>query len=267
MGEAMTDGLKNDELLAEKRGHALWLTINREERRNAMSPAVVDGLRAGIARAQSDPDIRAVVVTGCGNKAFCAGADLAKGSGSFQYDPSVPHLAYADLLRFAWTSTVPLVARVNGHCMAGGMGLLAMCDMAVAADHASFGLPEVKIGVFPAQVLSVLQHLIGARHLAEMCLTGEPVDAARAERIGLINYVAPTAELDAKTEWLLERVTGKSPTAIRRGKAMMRAAADMSFEQAISFLETQIMTLALTEDAREGRAAFIDKRAPNWTGK
>lgn len=263
----MHDSGRNGELLVERRGHALWLTINREERRNAMSPGVLAGLRAGIEQAHADEDIRVIVLTGAGSKAFCAGADLAKGSGSFQYDPSIPHLEYADLLRYVWTTTLPLIARVNGHCMAGGMGLLAMCDMAVAADHATFGLPEVKIGLFPAQVLSVLQNLVGARHLAEMCITGEPVDAERAERIGLINYVVPDSQLDARTDWLVARVANKSPTAIRRGKAMMRAAADMTFEQAISFLESQIMTLALTEDAKEGRAAFIEKRAANWPGK
>jgi methylglutaconyl-CoA hydratase len=258
---------ENTDLRTERRGHALWLTIDRPERRNAMSPAVIAGIAAGLAQAQADDDIRAVVITGAGDKAFCAGADLARGSGSFQFDPSRPHLDYADLLRQAWSCTVPMIARVNGHCLAGGMGLFGMCDMAVAADHASFGLPEVKIGVFPAQVLSVLQHLVGPRLMAEMCLTGEPIDAHRAERIGLVNHVVPAAELDAKTEWLVGRVVDKSPTANRRGKAMMRAAFDMSFEQAISYLESQIMTLALTEDAKEGRAAFIEKRAPRWTGR
>lgn len=255
------------DLHTERRGNALWLTIDRPERRNAISPDVIAGLSAGLAQAQTDDAIRAVVITGSGDKAFCAGADLAKGSGSFQHDPSRPHLAYADLLRQAWACTTPMIARINGHCLAGGMGLFGMCDLAVAADHANFGLPEVKIGVFPAQVLSVLQHLVGPRLLAEMCLTGEPIDAHRAERIGLVNYVVPAAELDAKTDWLVGRVVEKSPTANRRGKAMMHAAFDMSFEQAISYLESQIMTVALTEDAKEGRAAFIEKRAPNWTGR
>lgn len=255
------------ELHAERRGHALWLTIDRPTRRNALSASVVAGLCAGLDQAQADDAIRAVVITGAGDKAFCAGADLSKGSGSFQFDPSRPHLAYADLLRKAWCCTVPMIARINGHCLAGGMGLLGMCDMAVAADHANFGLPEVRIGVFPAQVLSVLQHLIGPRHLAELCLTGEPIDAHRAERIGLVNHVVPADQLDARTEWLIARTVDKSPTANRRGKAMMRAAFDMSFEQAISYLEGQIVTLALTEDAKEGRAAFIEKRAPNWTGR
>ena len=94
-----------------------------------------------------------------------------------------------------------------------------------------------------------------------------PISAARAAEIGLVNHVAPAGELDAKTDWLVQRVVGKSPTAVRRGKAMMRAAFDMSFEQSISYLETQIMTLALTEDAKEGRASFVEKRAPNWTGR
>ncbi len=256
-----------NDLKIDQRGHALWLTIDRPERRNAISAGVVEGLRAGIAQAHADPQVRAIVITGAGDKAFCAGADLAKGSGSFQYDPSRPHLDYADLLRFAWTSTVPMIARINGHCLAGGMGLFAMCDMAVAAEHANFGLPEVKIGVFPAQVLSVLQHLAGPRHIAEMCITGEPIDARRAEQIGLVNYVVPAAQLDEKVDWLVSRVIDKSPTAIRRGKAMLRAAADMTFEQSISYLESQIMTLALTEDAREGRASFVEKRAPNWSGR
>jgi len=263
----MNDEAVSDELKIDKRGHALWLTIDRPAQRNAMNSAVLQGIRAGLKRAQADADVRVVVLTGAGDKAFCAGADLGRGAGSFQFDPSQPHAEYADLLRFAWTVPIPMIARVNGHCLAGGMGLMAMCDMAVAAAHASFGLPEVKIGLFPAQVLAVLQHLCAPRHIAELCLTGEPVDAQRAAEIGLVNHVAAAGELDAKTDWLVQRVAGKSPTAIRRGKAMMRAASDMTFEQSISFLETQIMTLALTEDSKEGRASFVDKRAPNWTGR
>jgi len=257
----------SDELKIDKRGHALWLTIDRPAQRNAMNSAVLQGIRVGLTQAMADSEVRVVVLTGAGDKAFCAGADLGKGAGSFQFDPSVPHAEFADLLRFAWTTTMPMIARVNGHCLAGGMGFFAMCDMAVAAEHASFGLPEVKIGLFPAQVLAVLQHLSAPRHIAEMCITGEPITAARAAEIGLVNHVAPAGELDAKTDWLVQRVVGKSPTAIRRGKAMMRAAFDMSFEQSISFLETQIMTLALTEDSKEGRASFVEKRSPNWTGR
>jgi methylglutaconyl-CoA hydratase len=255
------------DLLIEQRGHALWLTLNRPDKRNALSAEMLQGLRLAIAHAHADGQTRVIVITGTGEQAFCSGADLGKGTGSFQFDPSQPHLEYANLLRQAWQSTLPLVARVNGPCMAGGMGLLAMCDMAVSAAEASFGLPEVKVGVFPAQVLALLQRLIGPRHLAELCLTGEPVSAARAEAIGLVNHVVPRTELDTKTEWLVARLADKSPTAIRRGKAMMSAAADMPFDARMSFLEGQIAILALTEDAKEGRAAFQEKRKPDWTGR
>jgi enoyl-CoA hydratase/carnithine racemase len=172
-------------LLAERRGPVLWLTLNREERRNALSHELLAALTGAIESAQPDREVRAIVVTGAGRKAFCAGADLQSGK-AFANDPSEPYGRMAKLLRAARASNVPLVARVNGACMAGGMGLLAMCDMAVAADDAIFGLPEVKVGVFPAQVLSVLQSLIPRRRLAELCLTGETITAAEALAMGLV---------------------------------------------------------------------------------
>jgi enoyl-CoA hydratase/carnithine racemase len=159
------------ELAVEQRGPVLWLTISREERRNAMSHAVLASMTQAISAAQTERAIRAIVITGAGSKAFCAGADLQSAQ-AFTTDYSEPHGHLAQLLRVARASYVPLIARVNGACMAGGMGLMSMCDMAVAARHAIFGLPEVKVGVFPAQVLSVLQHLIPRRILSEMCLTG-----------------------------------------------------------------------------------------------
>ena len=150
------------ELSVEQRGPVLWLTITREERRNAMSHAVLAGMAHAITLAQGQRDLRAIVVTGAGSKAFCAGADL-QSANAFTTDYSEPHGHLAKLLRAARASNIPLIARVNGACMAGGMGLMSMCDLAVATSHAVFGLPEVKVGVFPAQVLSVLQHLIPRR--------------------------------------------------------------------------------------------------------
>ena len=128
----------------------------------------------------------------------------------------------------------------------------------------------MKIGVFPAQVLSVLQHLIGPRHLAEMCITGEPITSAQALEMGLINYVSSESgleSLDSKLQWLLDRVLDKSPAAIRRGLYTMKKAEAMSFEEAMSFTESQIALLAQTEDAKEGLAAFNEKRKPVWTGR
>lgn len=255
-----------DDMLYDAAGHVATITINRPDRRNTINEAVLDGIRDGMARAASTAGIRAVVLTGAGDKAFCAGADLAGGTGRFGADGNPRH-PFADLLRAARDCPLPLVAKINGACLAGGMGLAAMCDMAVAADHASFGLPEVKVGVFPMQVLGVLARLIPARDLAELCMTGEPVDAQTALRMRLVNHVVPSVELDAKTDWLVGRIVDKSPAAIRRGKYAMAAAADMGFEQALAFLEGQIVLAAQSDDAREGVAAFNEKRKPQWTGR
>lgn len=252
------------ELGVERRGPVLWLTIQREERRNAMSHAVLAGMAAAIDDAQGDRALRAIVVTGAGQKAFCAGADL-QAAQAFTTDYSDPTGHFARLLRRARASHLPLVARVNGACMAGGMGLLAMCDLAVAARHAVFGLPEVKVGVFPAQVLTVLQHLIPRRKLAELCITGETIDSAQAQEIGLVNYVDD--DVDARLEWLLQRILDKSPAAIRRGVYTMKAIDSMSFEESMAFTESQIALFTLTDDAKEGQAAFQQKRTPEWKGR
>ena len=252
------------ELGVERREGVLWLTIRREDRRNAMSHGVLAAMDAALAGAQSDRSLRAVVVTGAGDKAFCAGADLQDAQ-AFTSDYSDPTGHFARLLRRARASHLPLVARVNGACMAGGMGLLAMCDLAVAARHAVFGLPEVKVGVFPAQVLTVLQHLVPRRQLAELCITGESITSEQALAMGLVNYV--DEDLDARLAWLLARVTDKSPAAIRRGLYTMKAIDSMAFEESMAFTESQIALFTLTEDAREGQAAFQQKRKPQWKGR
>src|ERR1700722_19098145 len=259
----MTDG----SVKLEKRGQAFWITINRPEKRNAINGDVVTGIAKGYREAHDDRDVRVIVLTGAGDKAFCAGADLRATGAAFSADFAKPNVDYADLLRLSQNATKPAIARVNGVCMAGGMGLLCMTDMAVAGDHVIFGLPEVKVGVFPMQVLSLLQMVAPRRLINEWAITGEPFDAKAAQAAGLLNYVVPEGELDAKVEWLIGRITDKSPTAIRRGKYAMRAIASMSFDEAIAYTETQIALLAMTEDAKEGLKAFAEKRKPVWPGK
>lgn len=261
-----TNMTSSDVVLHEVRGQALWITINRPDKRNAINAEVLEGIRQGYRLAHSTPEVRAIVLTGTGSRAFCAGADLQPGKG-FAFDYSKPNVGYADMLREAKAATLPTIARINGACMAGGMGLLCMADLAVAADDVSFGLPEVKVGVFPMQVMSLLQNLVPRRIVHEWALSGEPFSAAEALRYGLVNHVAPAAELDAKVDWLLGRIVDKSPTGIRRGKYAMRAIEAMSFDQAIAYTENQIALLAMTEDAREGMAAFNEKRKPAWTGR
>jgi methylglutaconyl-CoA hydratase len=256
-----------DLVLAEVHNQVLWLTINREQARNALNDAVLVKMADCFKDAQRDESLRAIVVTGAGNRAFCAGGDLKSGSATFEFDYSQPSTTYADLMRTVHETNLPTIARVNGHCLAGGMGVLAMCDMAVAADNSTFGLPEVKIGMFPMQVAALLRRIVPARVFAELCYSGESISAADALELHLVNYVVPAAELDAKVNWLLNRIVSRSPTAIRRGKYALRASMDMTLEQSLAYMETQLGTLSLTKDASEGIASFNEKRPPNWTGR
>jgi len=169
-----------------------------------------------------DVEARAIVLTGAGERAFCAGADLKLAAANLRPDPALTTTEYAELLRALMACTLPLVARVNGHCVAGGMGLLAACDLAVTSDRATFGLPEVKVGLFPMQVLSVLRRLVPARLLAEMCLSGEPLTAHEAQAAGLVNYVVAPEELDTKTGCRTSRRSSRrwhSPRMRRKARA------------------------------------------------
>ncbi|MEJ1130930.1 enoyl-CoA hydratase-related protein [Variovorax sp. CCNWLW225] len=264
MAEAPSAPKLREEVREEMRGPVMWLTIDREERRNAISAGVLSAMSNALARANQDRAVRAVVITGSGTRAFCAGADLQSGT-SFKFDYAEPHQGFANLFRQARQSTVPLIARVNGACMAGGMGIMGMCDMAVASSQAVFGLPEVKVGLFPAQVLSVLGNLLPRRVLAEMCITGEPISAAQALEYRLVNHVSD--DLDATVDWLLGRMLDKSPAAIRRGLYTMKKIEAMAFEESMAFTESQIGLFALTEDAAEGQLAFREKRKPQWSGR
>lgn len=251
------------DVLTTTRGKARWISINRPERRNALNPGVLDAIRFAVEEAESDANIRVIVLTGEGDKAFCAGADLTAGATAFAAADE-PTTDFGRLARVVRGVGVPIIARINGACVAGGMGLMALGDMCVVADHARFGLPEGKVGVFPYQVLAYLRRMIHPRHVNELCFTGDLIDAARAREIGIANYVVPYAELDAKVDWLVDRICAMSPSALRRGKYAMAAIETMEFSQALAFAETQIAVSASSADAHEGRAAFTEKRPPRW---
>jgi enoyl-CoA hydratase/carnithine racemase len=254
------------ETRVESRGDALWVWIDRERRRNAINPAVLAGIEAAMREAEADRAIRCIVLTGAGEKAFCAGADLSDGTSNFQDDLDEPTTEFGRLLRVVRACRVPLIARVNGACVAGGMALMAMCDLAVAAEHARFGLPEVKVGVFPMQVLVLLRGILQARHINELCLTGTLINAARALEIGLVNEVAAAGELDTRIDALVARLREASPAAMHRGKQAIFAMEMMAFHEALAFAEAQIALAAGSLDAQEGLTAFNEKRKPRWVG-
>jgi methylglutaconyl-CoA hydratase len=262
----MSKELPTAVILTERRGKSLWITIQREERRNALNPEVIDGIRNAVQASRADASLRAIVLTGAGRKAFCAGADLSRGADVFSEGLGEPTTDFGRLARTVREAGVPLIGRINGDCVAGGMGLMALCDMVIVSDAARFGLPEGKVGVFPMQVLVYLRDMIHPRHVNELCLTGELISAARAKEIGIANDVVPYEELDARVEAMVGRVSAMSPAALRRGKYAIAAMQAMGFHEALAFAETQIALVSRTDDAREGLAAFNDKRKPGWAG-
>ncbi len=252
------------DILTERRGKALWITINREARRNAINPNVIAGIHAAVNGAAADPTVRVIVLTGAGDKAFCAGADLTRGTKTFTLGLDEPMTDFGKLARFVRDSSVPMIARINGDCVAGGMGLMSLCDLAVVADHARFGLPEARVGVFAMQVLVYLRKMLHARHINELCLTGELIDAAKAREIGIANYVVPKDQLDEKVNYLVGKLCEMSPVALRRGKYAIAVMESMGFSEALAFAETSIAVASRTNDAEEGLAAFNERRKPRW---
>ncbi len=257
----------SQDVLVERRGAVQWITINREERRNAMNADVIRLISEGIAQAVAD-EARAIVLTGAGEKAFCAGADLAKNVEGFVFDVdfSRPRHYIVSLFKQLQDCPLPVIARVNGHVMAGGFGLLCACDMAIAADDIRIGTPESKIGLTPMMILPYMIRVLPPRKLHEMCITGEQFSAAEGLEWGLFNYVIPRAELDDKLHWLLERITARSPTSVRLGKQAYSAMADMDLRQALEYAQAMVPVMSSTRDAAEGLAAFQEKRTPEWTG-
>ena len=249
---------------SERRGLAQWIVIDREDRRNALNAAVLQGIEAAVVAAAGDAAVRAIVLTGAGRKAFCAGADLGEGTATFTRGLDEPTTDFGRLARRMRGLGVPVIARVNGDCVAGGMAVMALCDLAVVAAHARFGLPEARVGVFPMQVLVLLRGMIAARHLNELCLTGELIGAERAREIGIANHVVPYEDLDARVTALVGRLGANSPVALRRGKYAIAAMERMGFAEALAFAETLIAVTAMTADAAEGLAAFNERRPPRW---
>lgn len=254
------------ELLYEVKEGAAWLTINREARRNAISRAMMGEIIGRLDQAEADPAVRALCFTGAGEKAFCSGADLASAlSGGGDLMEGARH--YALLLKRMGRTGKPLVARVNGPCLAGGMGFMLSCDIVIARQDAWFSTPEVNVGIFPMMIGALIYRHVGRKKAMEMVLTGRRIPAPEAERIGLITRAVPPEELDAAVGETLRDLAEKSPLGIAMGKKAFYEAADLPFEAALDHLCEALGKVAATEDAAEGIAAFLEKRKPLFHGR
>jgi len=244
------------------------LTLNRPERRNALSSPLVSDLKTALQAVRNDGDTRAIILTGAGDKVFCAGADLnpAQMGGGVLAGHQARH-DFVALLRAFKNTGVPIIAKLQGHVLAGGVGLLAAADLAIAADDIYVQTPELNVGLFPMMIMSLIARNVGRKHALELLLTAEKFPAQEAHRMGLINRVVPRADLDAQTHALATRLASFSPAILQLGRDAYYAMEDMPLDPALDYLCGQLSLNTMTEDAAEGVMAFIQKRAPEWKGK
>jgi enoyl-CoA hydratase/carnithine racemase len=244
------------------------LTINRPERRNAMSQGVLEGLLEALTQARDDDRVRVVVLTGAGDAAFCAGADL--GAMAADAGPIASHDGrglLADVFHALWGLGKPTIARVRGFALAGGFGLAMSCDLVIASDDAQFGTPEINVGLWPFMITVPLLRSMPPRIALELMMTGRRVDAREAARIGFVNRVVPVVELDQAVDGFAADLAAKSPLVMRLGRDSFYRALEMRSDDALDYLQSMLTVTSLSEDTEEGVRAFVEKRAPEWRGR
>jgi len=259
-------------------GAVAVLTLDRPEALNALDVTALRTLRAHLTEIRDRDDIRVAVLTGAGTRAFCAGADL-KGTRTspasyaqalFQApDPAADLGLYIRLMDLSGLALwKPLIAAVNGHCLGAGLEMALQCDMRIASDNATFGLPEAAVGSIPAvSGLHRLLKAVPAAHAMQMVLTGERIDAAEAHRIGLVSETVPAAMLAERALTLAHRVARNAPLAVQAAKKLSRQTAHLGEADAQALTELYWGVLRDTADRTEGRQAFAEKRPPSFTGR
>jgi enoyl-CoA hydratase/carnithine racemase len=254
--------MKFEKIRMTKHGAIQSIVLSVPERRNAIGPQMTNELICALEEASADPEVRVMTITGDG-KAFCAGGDFQQMTGGPDALPQKGD--YADLLLAMIRSDKPIVAKVNGHAMGGGLGLVAASHFAIAHPEAKLGTPEIDVGLFPFMIMAVLARVMPKRALLEMMLRGQKLSAEEAARVGIINRVS--AELDRDVAELCADLARRAPVATKLGLRAFAAQADMELEAALPMLREKLFECLATDDAREGLMAFVQKREPKWTGK
>jgi enoyl-CoA hydratase/carnithine racemase len=244
------------------------ITINRPDRHNALSWAAITELRQAVAAARADSGVRVVIITGAGERAFCTGADLSGMASDTAF--AEVHQARGEMARLfgdLWDLGKPTIARVRGYALAGGFGLALACDLVVAADDAQFGVPEIDRGLWPYMITVPMVRSMPPKQALELMMTGRRVDAVEAQRIGFVTRVVPVAALDDAVAELAATLASKSPVAMRLGRDSFYEVWDQAAVDALPLLQSLLTITTMTEDAREGIAAFAEKRPPVWKGR
>lgn len=254
------------QLRVEERGSALWLTLDGEASRNALDDDIVARLTEELSGVAARCAIRSVVLTGAGEKVFCAGGNLKAESGPFGPDPNRVHHPLKAMFAALRECPVPVVARINGAAVGGGLGLACACDFAIAQDKAIFATPEVKVGLFPLFILAPMFEIMPKRAVHDLAFTGRRIDVHEAKTLTIINEFVPLAELDARVNALTETLAQHSRTAYAFGRNALNGMGSLSYADALEYAQRMLILLAQTDDAREGIAAFREGRTPQWRG-
>ncbi len=244
------------------------IALDQPDTRNALSDALLDDLLAAFAAARDDEAVRCVVLASTHGKTFSSGGNLS----GFAADVPLVHKFFATdrfprLFALMGGLGKPTICAVNGHCLAGALGLALACDLIVASDTATFGTPEINVGVFPFMIMALIYRNVGRKKTNELLLLGERIDAGEALRLGIVNRVVPVDELDAAVADWAGRLASKSPVIMRLGKEAMFRQQDMPFAEALEYLHHNLTLAFSTEDIQEGVRAFFEKRDPEWKGR
>lgn len=266
--------------------HIARITLNRPEARNALNDQMTGELLDALDTAKTDDDVRVIVLTGTGDRAFCAGADLgglgrAQHSGGPVAGPvagvtSRTEEGGGDAIRDSAVYRLftafprlgkPVIGRLAGHAIAGGLGLAVSCDLVIAADDVKLGTPEVNVGLWPMMIMAIINRNVAPKQAFKLYYTGQTITAREGREIGLVTEVVPRAELDARVEELARTIAAKSPLGLRMGRDAFFAIEGRPLDEQVAHLLGRLVELAGTDDAKEGIAAFLEKRAPDFQGR
>jgi enoyl-CoA hydratase/carnithine racemase len=263
----VTDQPRLEQVLLAVDGRIATVTLNNPDQRNPLSAAMLRDLAAAFRWCKEELEVRVVVLTGAG-RVFCAGADLSSFDGEMTgLEKFRSRDLFVDLFILMAELGKPIVGRINGHALAGGFGLACSCDLLVAVDTATFGTPEINVGIWPMMIQAILSRSLPRKILLEMEMLGDRWTASQLQSLGIVNRVVPHERLDPTVDEIAQSLAKKSPVAMRLGRDSLYRQQDMDFRAALHYLHGQFLLVSQTEDSREGIKAFFEKREPDFKGR
>jgi enoyl-CoA hydratase/carnithine racemase len=263
----VTDQPSLEQVLLAVDGRIATVTLNNPDQRNPLSATMLRDLAEAFRWCKDEPEVRVVVLTGAG-RVFCAGADLSSFDGKMTgLQKFRSRDLFVDLFILMAELGKPIVGRINGHALAGGFGLACSCDLLVAVDTATFGTPEINVGIWPMMIQAILSRSLPRKILLEMEMLGDRWTASQLQSLGVVNRVVPHERLDPTIDEIVQSLAKKSPVAMRLGRDSLYRQQDMDFRAALHYLHGQFLLVSQTEDSREGIKAFFEKREPDFHGR